>query len=81
MTLPPLSDATSALIEAPAKAVAAAHGPAKGMLEAESMLAVAAETGPLPEGSHMAELLAAYRAAKEEIDLQCKKERAKVEER
>ena len=59
--LPDITEETQALIQKAADAAKDAVGSCKSMLEVEQMLAVAAETGPLEEGSYLAAVREAYK--------------------
>jgi len=78
--LPEISDDAIKAIEKASAAAKAEVGACKNMVEVESILAVAAETGPVAEGSHLALLREAYLATKGEYDVRCKKEKDEVEE-
>jgi len=78
--LPEISDEVTDTIAKAAAACKEELGACKNMLEVESLLAVAAETGPVAEGSHLALLREAYKVTKAEYDTRCKKEKDEVEE-
>mmetsp|Transcript_26866 Transcript_26866/g.62213 ORF Transcript_26866/g.62213 Transcript_26866/m.62213 type:complete len:997 (+) Transcript_26866:53-3043(+) len=76
--LPDLSEGTQELIEKAAADAKAKVGSCPNMLEVEAMLAQAAESGPLEDGSHLVAIREAYQAAKAEFDKQCSGEKEDV---
>eukprot|EP00960_Hanusia_phi_P065036 765983-Hanusia_phi.AAC.4 len=78
--LPELSEDAVKKIDDAVEASAKALGSLPSMLEVESLLAIAAETGPVEAGSHLEQLREAYKLVKEEYDVRCKKEKLEVEE-